>query len=115
METTVVFASMVTAFLFLSPPPTKEENDNSGQFAASLDQGELPIAVGLGIIGHPGIHLPWALWVAQESTCNAGDPGSIPGLESFPWRRDKLPTPVFLGFPGGSNGKERCGRPGFDP
>ena len=22
------------------------------------------------------------------------------------WRRDKLPTPVFLGFPGGSIGKE---------
>ena len=22
------------------------------------------------------------------------------------WRRDKLPTPVFLGFPGGSEGKE---------
>ena len=22
------------------------------------------------------------------------------------WRRDKLPTPVFLGFPGGSAGKE---------
>ena len=24
----------------------------------------------------------------------------------FPWRRDRLPTPVFLGFPGGSGGKE---------
>ena len=24
----------------------------------------------------------------------------------FPWRRDRLPTPVFLGFPGGSVGKE---------
>ena len=23
-----------------------------------------------------------------------------------PWRRDGLPTPVFLGFPGGSDGKE---------
>ena len=22
------------------------------------------------------------------------------------WRRDRLPTPVFLGFPGGSDGKE---------
>jgi len=22
------------------------------------------------------------------------------------WRRDKLPTPVFIGFPGGSDGKE---------
>ena len=24
----------------------------------------------------------------------------------IPWRRDKLPTPVFLGFPGGSDGKK---------
>ena len=24
----------------------------------------------------------------------------------IPWRRDKLPTPVFSGFPGGSDGKE---------
>ena len=44
--------------------------------------------------------------VDKESTCNAGDPGSIPGSGRFPWRRDRLPTPVFLGFPGGSAGKE---------
>ena len=24
----------------------------------------------------------------------------------MPWRRDRLPTPVFLGFPCGSDGKE---------
>ena len=24
----------------------------------------------------------------------------------IPWRRDRLPSPVFLGFPGGSDGKE---------
>ena len=24
----------------------------------------------------------------------------------IPWRRDRLPTPVFLGFPGGSDGKQ---------
>ena len=24
----------------------------------------------------------------------------------IPWRRDRLPTPVFLGFPGASDGKE---------
>ena len=24
----------------------------------------------------------------------------------IPWRRERLPTPVFLGFPGGSDGKE---------
>ena len=37
----------------------------------------------------------------KESACNAGDPGS-----KSHWRRDRLPTSVFLGIPGGSNGKE---------
>ena len=32
----------------------------------------------------------------KESTCNAGNPGSIPRPERFPWRNDRLPTPVFL-------------------
>ena len=44
--------------------------------------------------------------VGKESACNAGDPGWISGLGRFPWRRDRLPTPVFLGFPCGSAGKE---------
>ena len=44
--------------------------------------------------------------VGKESSCNAGDPGSIPGLGRFPWRRVRVPTPVFLGFPCGSDGKE---------
>ena len=51
-----------------------------------------------------------------------GFPGSSAGKESihlqcrrpqfdswvrkFPWRRDRLPTPVFLGFPGGSDHKD---------
>ena len=26
--------------------------------------------------------------------------------QEVPWRSDGLPTPVFLGFPGGSDGKE---------
>ena len=45
----------------------------------------------------------WASLVAQmrykETTCDAGDPGLIP------WRRGGQPTPVFLGFLGGSDGK----------
>jgi len=24
----------------------------------------------------------------------------------IPWRRDRVPTPLFLGFPGGSDGEE---------
>ena len=27
-------------------------------------------------------------------------------IRKISWRRDRLPTPVFLGFPGGSDGKE---------
>ena len=31
-------------------------------------------------------------------------------VRKIPWKRDRLPTPVFLGFPGGSDGKEcTCG------
>ena len=44
--------------------------------------------------------------VGKESTCNVGDPGLIPGSGEFPWRRDRLPTPVFFGFSCGSAGKE---------
>ena len=42
----------------------------------------------------------------KESICNAGDPGSIPGVRKIPWRRERLPTPVFLGFHGSSDNKE---------
>ena len=55
----------------------------------------------------------------KESTCNAGDLGSIPGLErppgegngfdpcvgTIPWRRERPPTPVF--WPRELHG-ERC-------
>ena len=40
------------------------------------------------------------------SPANTGDPSSIPGLGRYPGERDRLPTPVFLGCPGGSDGKE---------
>ena len=39
----------------------------------------------------------------KKSACNVGDPGSIPGLGRFPWRREWLPTLVFL--PGDSHGQ----------
>ena len=42
----------------------------------------------------------------KESTCNAGNPGSIPGLGRSPGEGIRLPTPIFLGFPHGSDGKE---------
>ena len=42
----------------------------------------------------------------KESACNAGDPEFDSWVWKICWRRDRLPTPVFLGFPGGSDGKE---------
>ena len=39
----------------------------------------------------------------KKSACNAGDLGSIPGVGKIPWRREWLPTPVFL--PGESHGQ----------
>ena len=38
----------------------------------------------------------------KESACNMGDLGSIPGLGRFPWRRERLPTPVL--WPGEFHG-----------
>ena len=31
----------------------------------------------------------------KESACNVGDLGSIPWIGKIPWRRERLPTPVF--------------------
>ena len=42
--------------------------------------------------------------VGKESACNAGDHDSWVG--KIPWRRGRLPTPVFLGFPCSLAGKE---------
>ena len=43
----------------------------------------------------------------KASVYNAGDPGSIPGLGTSPWRRKWQPTPVLL--PGESHGLEEPG------
>ena len=49
---------------------------------------------------------------------NAGDPGFDSWVGMIHWRRYRLPTPVFLGFPCSSAVKRirlQCRRPGFDP
>ena len=51
-------------------------------------------------------NLAWDSSVGKEFACKAGDPGLIPGLRRSAWRKDRLPIPVFLGFPCGSAGKE---------
>ena len=42
----------------------------------------------------------------KRSVCNAGDPRFDYCVGKIFWRRDRLPTTVFLGFPGGLAGKE---------
>ena len=44
--------------------------------------------------------------VSKESTCNAEDPMFNSQVGKICWRRDRLPTPLFLGFPCGSAGRE---------
>ena len=45
----------------------------------------------------------------KESACHAGEPSSEPTSEpwtgNIPWRRDRIPTLIFTGIPGGSDGK----------
>ena len=40
--------------------------------------------------------------VVKESACNTGDPSSISGLQKYTGGKDRLPTPVLMGFPCGS-------------
>ena len=44
--------------------------------------------------------------VGKESACNGRRPQFNSCVRKIPWRRDRLPTPIFLGFPDGSAGKE---------
>ena len=48
--------------------------------------------------------LPW--WLRGESIClQCERPGFDPWVGKIAWRRDRLPTTVFLDFLGGSDGK----------
>ena len=52
--------------------------------------------------------------VGKKYSCSARDPSSIPGLgRSTGEGRDRLPTPVFLGFPGGSGKESACNAAGL--
>ena len=67
----------------------------------------------LDLFSHTSIHIfNWTNSAGKESTCSAGDPGSISWIGKILWRRDGLPTPVFLGFPGGSVVKNLPGNTG---
>ena len=67
---------------------------------------------------HPSIlGLPWWLsWYRIRLQCRR--PQFNSWVRKIPWRRERLPIPVFLGFPGGSAGKEsacNAGDPGSIP
>ena len=47
------------------------------------------------------------LWLSWERIClQCGRPGFDPWVGKISWRRERLPTPEFLGLPCGSAGKE---------
>ena len=48
----------------------------------------------------------------KESTCKVGRPGFDPWVGKIPWRRERLPTPVF--WPGEFHGLYRSQRVGHD-
>ena len=50
----------------------------------------------------------WASLVAQTERIllQCRRPGFDPWVGKIPWRRERLPIPVFLGFPGASDSKE---------
>ena len=68
-------------------PPAMQENPI--WFLGQEDLLEKGYATHSSILGLP------CGSAGKESACNAGDLGSNPGLGRFPWRRKKLPTPVF--------------------
>ena len=80
------------------------------------DEGPSPCAGGGRVWRHEASLV--AQLSGKESVWSAGDPGWIPGSGRSPGRGDGLPTPKFLGFPGGSAGKEstcNAGDPGLIP
>ena len=78
---------------------TAEFSKFTGILSAALSQYHL--------LGFEIVQLEFPdLSVDKESICNAGDPESTHESRASPWRRDRLHTPVFLGFHCGSAGKE---------
>ena len=87
-----LWASLV-AQLVKNPPAMWETWVRSLGWEDPLEKGQ---ATHSSILGLP-------LWLAgKESACNAGDLGSISKLGRFPWRRERLSTPVF--WPGEFHG-----------
>ena len=56
--------------------------------------------------------LPW--YLSWERIClQCSRPWFDSWVGKIPWRRNRLPTPVFMGIPGGSDGKESTRNVGY--
>ena len=78
---------------------------------STCDAGDPGLTPGLGRCAGEGIAYPlqysWASLMAQMVKNPPVMRDLIdPWVGKIPWRRNSLPTPVFLGFPGASAGKE---------
>ena len=60
------------------------------------------------------VRLPW--WLSWESIClQCRRPRSDSWVRKIPWKSERLPTPVFLRFPGDSDDEESaCNAGGLD-
>ena len=82
------------------------------QLAKNLPAGDPSSIPGSGIspgeeIGYP-LQYSWTSLVAQtvKNPPAVRRPRLDPWVGKIPWRKDRLPIPVFLDFPGGSDSKE---------
>ena len=76
----------------------KEFACNTGDFSSIPGLGRL---AGKGI-GYP-LQYTWALWLSRKRIClQCGRPGFDPWIGKIPWRRKRLPTPIF--WPGEFHG-----------
>ena len=74
------------AQLAKNTPPMQETTVKFLDWEDPLEKDGLPTLVFLGF--------PCSS-VGKESACNVRDLGLIPGFGKSPWRRERLPTPVF--------------------
>ena len=89
----VIWASLI-ARLIKNPPAMRETSVRFLGWADPLEKDRLPTPV---FLGFPCGSAGW------ELICNVGEFCSIPRLERFPWRRERLRTPVF--WPGEFHGQ----------
>ena len=88
--------------------------DSSADKESTCNLGDMDLIPGSGRSPGEGTGYPlqysWVSLVAQlvkKKIClQCGRPGFNPWVGKISWRRDRLPTPVFLGFAYGSAGKE---------